>query len=240
MNMRQQTIVENISYIQNHISKICSKTGRDVFSVKLMAVSKTMPADDIVIAIEAGVKIVGENIVQEASEKFRIIKPVLEEHGVRLHFIGHLQSNKVRMAMDVFDSIDTIDRLKIAHKLQENGEAENKVIDCMIQINIGSENSKFGISDSELKNLIAAAAQMKNLRIKGLFAVPPYFEDPESVRPYLQKMRLLQKDLQKAFPHFDLNELSMGMSHDYSVAIEEGATIIRVGQGIFGPRFMRK
>lgn len=240
MNERELIILNNINLIRDKINKLCSKIGYDPSLIKLMAVSKTMPAEDIVYAIRGGIKYIGENIVQEANEKFNRIKDVLKQYDAKFHFIGHLQTNKAKIASEIFDSIDSIDSIKIAKKLYEYCKNQNKILNCLIQVNIGQEETKYGIAESEVKDLINEIRKMPNLNIRGLFAIPPFLEDAEKIRPYFRQMQLLKNKLQQLYPEIELNELSMGMSHDYEVAIEEGATIIRIGQGIFGPRQSKK
>jgi pyridoxal phosphate enzyme (YggS family) len=199
-----------------------------------------MPVQDILVAINAGIKYIGENIVQEANEKFKLIKGIMEENQVEFHFIGHLQTNKVKIASEIFVSIDSIDSVKLAKKLNDSCCNLGKKMNCLIQVNIGEEESKHGISEANVKMLLDEIIKYPYLEIKGLFAIPPFFEEPEKVRPYFRQMRILRDNLKQAYPELALDELSMGMSHDYEVAIEEGATFVRIGQGIFGPRQSKK
>lgn len=240
MNERESIIVNNIDLIRDKIYKLCNRIGRDPSLIKLMAASKTMPAEDVVYAVKAGIKYIGENIVQEANEKFNRIKDVLKQYDAKFHFIGHLQTNKAKIASEIFDSIDSIDSIKIAKKLDGYCKDQNKILNCLIQVNIGQEETKYGITDSEVKYLIDEILKMANLKIKGFFAIPPYLEEAEKARPYFRQMRLLKDKFQQMYPEIELKELSMGMSHDYEVAIEQGATIIRIGQGIFGHRQDKK
>ena len=236
MNDREILIKQNIEHIYQTIEKVCKDIHRDPASVRIMAVSKTMPVEDIVTAIECGISIIGENMVQEAQNKYVLLKDVLKQKDISFHFIGHLQSNKIKLANEIFDSIDSIDRLKIAEKLSSCAAQNAKKIRCLIQANAAKEDTKFGAYEEEIKDLVYAVSTMENLELLGFFAIPPYFADPEQSRIYFKSLRLLRDMMKKEFPDRNLSELSMGMSHDYHVAIEEGATIIRIGQSIFGER----
>jgi PLP dependent protein len=236
MNERWKYIQDNIRRIQETVEQVCRSVHRDPAGVKIMAVSKTMPAEDVLAAFNCGITVVGENMVQEAQAKYKYLQEAIKKNGVSFHFIGHLQSNKVKSALEIFDSIDSVDRLKIAEKLQANADETGKSVSCLIQTNVGEEESKFGAYQGELRELLKTISTMSRLKIQGLFAIPPYFENPEESRIYFRTLRMLRDSLQKEFPELILAELSMGMSHDYHVAIEEGATIVRIGQGIFGER----
>lgn len=236
MNNHEILIKQNIEHILSIVKNVSERIHRDPASVRIMAVSKTMQAEDIVVAIECGIKMIGENMVQEAQSKYAQLQDVMKQKNISFHFIGHLQSNKVKQAIEIFDSVDSIDRLKIAEKLDICAGQDKRKIKCLIQANEAKEDTKFGAYEEEIKELVHAVSTMTNLELLGFFAIPPYFEDPENSRIYFRSLRLLRDMMNKEFPDLNLSELSMGMSHDYHVAIEEGATIIRIGQAIFGDR----
>jgi len=236
MNDRKIIIRHKIEQIKDIVEKVSKKSTQDPSRVKIMAVSKTMPVDDIVIALECGIQLIGENMVQEAQIKYPPIKEVMQLKGATFHFIGHLQSNKAKLAAELFDSIDSIDKIRTADKLNACANEKNKKLKCLIQANVAKENTKYGADEDDIRNIVKAVATMTSLEIQGFFAIPPYSEDPEQSRIYFRSLRMLRDTVQREFPHLNLSELSMGMSHDYHVAIEEGATIIRIGQGIFGER----
>ena len=200
-----------------------------------MAVSKTHGVDAIVCACAAGQKLFGENRVQEFAEKVKVMggKPLNE---MEFHLIGHLQSNKTKLAAELFAAVDSLDSVKLAERLNSAAQALNKTLDILIEINIGGEEAKSGLApdSSEILQILERQSDWKNLHIRGLMTVPPFTEDPEGARPYFRQLRELRDSL--AQPGFNLDQLSMGMSHDFEVAIEEGSTCVRVGTAIFGER----
>jgi pyridoxal phosphate enzyme (YggS family) len=211
-------IVENLLYIQQRIAAAAQRANRDPADITLVAVSKTLPVEAVREAISTGLTHFGENRVQEAESKFASIKTTL-------HLIGHLQSNKARRAADIFDRIDSVDSLSLARKLND---ATTKKIGILVEVHQG-EATKSGAPEAEVPALCAEIANLPNLNLLGLMAIPPYFEDPELARPYFRKLRNLRDNLR-------LPILSMGMSHDFEIAIEEGATEIRIGTALFGSR----
>jgi pyridoxal phosphate enzyme (YggS family) len=226
------TIADNLASIQERISKAALRAGRDPAAIRLVAVSKTMSTESIQEAIATGVTILGENYVQEARNKIaRIGKQVT------WHFIGHLQSNKAKYAVDLFSMVHSIDRLSLAEDLEKEANKQGKILPVLIQVNISGEESKSGIDPQETLQLIERIAGLQHLSVKGLMTMPPWFEDPENARPYFIALRKLREELaNKKIPGVSLQELSMGMSGDFEVAIEEGATLVRIGTAIFGPR----
>ena len=211
------------------IGKAAQKAGRDPNEIKLVAVSKTVEAARIKEAIEAGVSFLGENYVQEAQKK-------IEEIGraVSWHFIGHLQSNKAKYAIHLFDMIQSLDSLLLAQELNRRAERADRVIRVMIEVNLSKEATKFGADEETALNLARRIQDLKHLSFEGLMTMAPYFDSPEMSRPYYIALRELKvKMVQEGMP---LRELSMGMSNDFWVAIEEGATYVRVGTAIFGAR----
>jgi pyridoxal phosphate enzyme (YggS family) len=223
---------KRLENVKDRINKTALKCGRDPESIHLVAVSKTIPANRVRDAIMAGVTTLGENYVQEARNKFN----VLGTFPVSWHFIGHLQSNKAKYAVRLFDLIHSVDSLKLARELNKQAKKVNKIQDVLIQINISKEPSKSGSDIENAANLIKDIVLFENLTVKGFMTMPPFFNNPEKARPYFTALRNLRDQIQKDFPGVDLNELSMGMTGDFEVAIEEGATFVRIGTAIFGER----
>jgi len=223
------TIRENYLNVMQRIEKASQRAGRDPKEVKLVAVSKTVEVERIREAIDAGVSILGENYVQEARKK-------IEEIGrqVEWHFIGHLQTNKAKYAVRLFDLIHSVDSLPLAEELDRRAQKEDQIIKVMIEVNLSGEASKFGTQEEKAFELAKEICRMKNLSLVGLMTMPPYFDSPELSRPYFIQLRQLKERLEKE--GIPLKELSMGMSNDFEIAIEEGATYVRVGTAIFGPR----
>ena len=223
------TIRENLSRVRERIERAAQKAGRDPKEIKLVAVSKTVEVARIKEAIEAGVSILGENYVQEAEKKIEALgKPVF------WHFIGHLQSNKVRYAVRLFDVIHSIDSIPLAEELNRRAEQPDRVIKVMIEVNLSREATKFGTDEEKVLNLAKRIQSSKHLSLEGLMTMPPYFDSPEMSRPYYVALRELKERMTKE--GIPMKELSMGMSNDFEIAIEEGATYVRVGTAIFGPR----
>ena len=223
---------KRLENVKDRINKAAFKCGRDPESIHLVAVSKTISANRVREAIMAGVTTLGENYVQEARNKFN----VLGTFPVSWHFIGHLQSNKAKYAVRLFDLIHSVDTLKLAHELNKQANKVNKIQDILIQINVSKEPSKSGSDIQNAANLIKDIVLLENLSVKGLMAMPPFFNNPEKARPYFTALRVLRDQIQKVFPGVVLNKLSMGMTNDFEVAIEEGATLVRIGTAIFGER----
>jgi hypothetical protein len=225
-------IEHNLTAIQENITRTALNCGRDPNSIKLVAVSKRFPVEAILEAHAAGQILFGENYLQEAADKKEIIKD-----RARFHFIGHLQSNKARFAAEIFDMIETIDRVKIASALNRHLQQLNKKLDILIQVNIGYDSDKSGALPEEAEILLKEVKTLSNLQPKGLMTMPPYTEDLAKTRGFFKDLKLLADELQtkELLPENHV-ELSMGMSSDYQVAIEEGATFIRIGTAIFGQR----
>ena len=217
------SIRENVAVVESRIARACERVGRSRDEVTLVAVSKTFPANFIDEAIEAGITEVGENRVQEAREK----KPLVSG-SARWHLIGHLQTNKAKDAVKLFDVIQAVDSLDLAEKLARAADGQEKRLEIMLQINIGDEPQKSGIARGDVDAIAKQAAAMASLHIIGLMAIPP-IGTPEESRPYFRELRSMRDAL-------GLRHLSMGMSEDFETAIEEGSTIVRVGRAIFGTR----
>ncbi len=226
-------LLENISTVYKRISHAAMRAGRDPSEVELVAVTKTVPADRVKEAIDLGVRLIGENRVQEAKEKIEILRDKIPQ-TVQWHMIGHLQKNKVRPAVMLFDMIQSVDSLELAMKINRTASEFGKVQRVLVQVKLSEEETKHGVAEEELEHLLAEMMGMENLIVEGLMTIPPYFEDPELVRPYFRRLRQLKEQMNQR--GFNLRHLSMGMSGDYEVAVEEGATIVRVGTAIFGRR----
>lgn len=224
---------ERITHIYDRIAKIADRCGRDPSSIRLVAVSKTKPAEKVKAAFEAGASVFGENYIQEAREKFNALSSL----NISWHFIGHLQSNKAKYAVKLFDLIHSVDSLKLAMELDKQAGKIAKVQDILVQVNVSNETTKSGSSAETTESLIKDIAPLSNIRILGLMTMPPYFNSPERARPYFSVLRKLRDNIrQENIPNVSMEELSMGMTGDYEVAIEEGATLVRIGTAIFGSR----
>lgn len=227
-------IKDNLQGIITRIDNAAAACGRDPESVQLVAVSKTVPYERAREAIEAGVTVLGENYVQEAREKI----DALDDCPVSWHFIGHLQSNKAKFAVKLFDLIHSVDSLKLARELDKQAKKINKVQQILIQVNIAQEATKSGLSEQATPPLIKEISRLENLAIKGLMTMPPYFNAPQRVRPFFKALRKLRDEINHLqLPAVSLEELSMGMTGDFEVAIQEGATLVRIGTAIFGERY---
>ncbi len=218
---------ENLASVRSRIEAACVRASRDPSEIKLVAVSKTHPSSVVNKAIEAGCSVFGENKVQEAESK--IIE--LDRNNTEWHLIGHLQSNKVRKAVQLFDVIQSVDSLELAQRLERICEEENRdELSVFVQVDLAQEATKSGIDEADLPELVSFLTSCKRLKFNGLMILPPYFDEAEMTRPFFKRLRELRD---KILPG---GELSMGMSHDLEIAIEEGATVIRVGTAIFGKR----
>lgn len=226
-------IAENLAAVRERIGAACSRAGRDPREVRLIGVTKTVPVDRIREGVEAGLTLLGENYIQEARKKIEAMQGL----EVSWHFIGHLQSNKAKVAAELCDWVHTVDRTSLAEELNRQARRRNRVIPVLLQVNVGDETSKSGVKPEALPDLFRSALPLAGLSVRGLMAVPPYDEDPEKVRPYFSMLRELLERLRANSPRpEDLTELSMGMSGDFEAAIEEGATFVRIGTSIFGQR----
>lgn len=230
------SIADDIAAVRERIAQAAARVGRDPGSVMLMAVSKTVEPERIRQAYAAGIRVFGENRVQEFDGKTAALSDL---HEAQWRLIGHLQSNKARKAAEIFSAIDALDSLRLAEKLDQAAAQAGRKLDVLIEIKTGSEDSKAGImlDSPELENLLLAAPRLEHLRIRGLMTVPPFTEEPEGARPYFRLLRDLRDQIATRRLHgIQMDTLSMGMSHDFEVAIEEGSTCVRVGTAIFGAR----
>lgn len=226
-------MIKRLQNVKNRIQTAARACGRDPETIRLVAVSKTVPANRVKQAIQAGAAILGENYVQEARTKFN----ELATYPVSWHFIGHLQSNKAKYAVRLFDLIHSVDTLKLARELDKQSHKINKIQEVLIQVNISKEASKSGVDVKGIHNLLKDINLLENLSVKGLMTMPPYFNAPEKVRPYFSALRDLRDRLeQQGLLNVSLSELSMGMTGDFEAAIQEGATLVRIGTAIFGER----
>lgn len=233
----QIEIAQRVAAIQQHIAAACARAARPTTDVTLVAVSKTVEPARIRAAIAAGVRVLGENRVQEAQTKLTELRALSTEQTVQWHLIGHLQTNKARRAVELFDAIHSVDSLKLAEKLSQVAGELGKQLPILLEVNLGGESSKAGVDAAVLLPLCEAVAKLPNLELRGLMTVPPFLDDAEQVRPFFRQLRDWRDAAQRngiVGPAF--RELSMGMSNDFTVAIEEGATLVRVGTALFGAR----
>ncbi len=225
------SITENLAHLHEQITEACRRSNRRESEVALMAVSKVHPVEAILEAYAAGQRLFGENRVQEFQEKSPHLK---ELTGASFHLIGPLQSNKTAKAAELFDAIDAVDSLKIAQRLNATASALGKKLPVLIEVKLSHEESKHGLSPEELPSLLSAMQELESIAAVGLMTVPPWSEEAEPARPYFGKLRRLRDESVVRFPR--VTQLSMGMSNDFAVAIEEGSTCVRVGTALFGRR----
>jgi pyridoxal phosphate enzyme (YggS family) len=229
-------IVDTLVLVRERILAAARRAGRDPDDVTLMAVSKTFSAERIREAYDAGLRVFGENRVQEFAGKFDAVRKL---HDAEWHLIGHLQSNKAAKAVELFGAVDSVDSVRLAERLNAAAEKLGKTLPVLVEINVGGEEAKSGIApgSDELERLLLRASQWKNLVIRGLMTVPPYTDDPEDARLFFRSLRKIREQIAaRHLPNVSMEALSMGMSHDFEVAIEEGSTCVRVGTAIFGER----
>jgi PLP dependent protein len=237
MNEDMTGLGERLAEIEESIAEACRRAGRERADVTLIGVSKTFPTEVIAAGIVAGLRVLGENRVQEAAAKIPELSELCARQGVVWHLIGHLQSNKVRRAVELFSMIHSVDSLKLAERIDAICGELGKRMPILIEVNLGGEESKAGIEATELFGLCEKIGRLANIALVGLMTVPPFSATPEDTRRYFRQLRLLRDEavrlgiVDAGFVH-----LSMGMSHDFEIAIEEGATLIRVGTAIFGSR----
>jgi PLP dependent protein len=230
------SIAENIARIRECITAAAGRAGRNPAEITLVAVTKTFPVAPIRAAYAAGIRVFGENRVQEFAGKVEALRDLAD---ARWHMIGHLQSNKASKAAELFHAVDSVDSLRLADRLNDAAKASGKQLDVLIEVNVGGEAAKSGIApDSpELDRILGAAPRLEHLRIRGIMTVPPFTEDPQAARPYFRRLREIRDEIrQHGVSGIEMDVLSMGMSHDFEVAIEEGSTCVRVGTAIFGSR----
>ena len=225
-------IAYNLSLIEEKITLACERAGRSREEVKLIAVSKTKPVEDIQEAIAYGIRSFGENKVQELKEKIEILGDELD-----WHLIGHLQTNKVKYIVGKVSLIHSLENMRLAEALDKEAKKRKAIVDILVEVNVAKEDSKFGIKPEDAEGFIRQVSEFENIRIKGLMTVAPYTDIPEENRKYFKELKKIMVDLNRKNIHnVNMSVLSMGMTGDYEVAIEEGATLVRVGTGIFGNR----
>jgi len=224
-------IPERVRAVRRRIEAAAAACGRDPAEIRLVAVSKTWPPQAVAAAHEAGLGVFGENYVQEARDKIAALAAL----PLRWHLIGHLQTNKAKLAVQLFDLIHTLDSVRLAREIDRLAARLPKVQDVLIQVSLAGEETKSGASPAEVPALLAEASRLSHLRVLGLMTIPPYFDDPERARPYFARLRALRDRLEEE-SGIALPELSMGMTGDFEAAIAEGATLVRIGTAIFGNR----
>ena len=230
------SVAENIAQVREQIAVAARRAARNPEEITLMGVSKTFPVERIREAYTAGLRIFGENRVQEFAAKADALRDLRDTEW---HLIGHLQTNKTAKAAELFDAVDSVDSVRMAEKLNASAESTGKRLSVLIEINIGGERAKSGVAidSGELEQILRGAPRWGNLNIHGLMTVPPYTEDPEGSRAYFRQLRQIRDSIAaRGLPQISMATLSMGMSHDFEVAIEEGATCVRLGTAIFGER----
>lgn len=230
------SLTQNVDEIRGRIADAARRSGRSAEEITLMAVSKTFPPERIRDAYQVGLRVFGENRVQEFSGKAGALADLKDAEW---HMIGHLQTNKAAKAAELFAAIDSVDSLRLAERLNGSAEQAGRKLGVLIEINVGGEAAKSGLSPEspELEELLRAVAKFDHLEFRGLMTVPPFTDDPQKARPYFRKLRELRdRIVARKLPNVGMKILSMGMSHDFEVAIEEGSTCVRIGTAIFGER----
>ena len=225
-------LTARISSVFKKITYAALRSGRNPEEIKLIAVTKSQPIDKIIESVDLGLRVFGENKVQEAKQKIEKLNEF--NFNIEWHMIGHLQSNKVKEAVRLFEIIHSVDSDKLAILIDKEASKIKKIQRALIQVKLSEEETKYGINEYAVEEIFKLSKKLKYLQIEGLMTIPPYFVTPEDTRPYFRKLRQIKEELsQKGYP---LQELSMGMSNDFEVAIEEGSTMVRIGTAIFGPR----
>lgn len=225
-----ETIKNNLEVINEKIKKAALKANRNPQEIKLVAVTKTATIEQIKEAISAGVKIIGENKVQEAKEKYQILSADIE-----WHLVGHLQTNKVKYAIEIFDLIHSVDSIKLAKEIDRRSLQFGMITNVLVEVNVSGEETKYGIKSEEVEPFLKEISEFSRIKVRGLMTITPIAEDKEEVRPYFRKLRELSKEIKsKNIKNVKMDYLSMGMTDDFEVAIEEGANMVRIGRGIFG------
>lgn len=239
-------IADNLQRVRDRIAAAAARSGRDPDDITLVAVTKTFPADVVLTAYQAGARDFGENRPREGISKITALVPYIADSPPSWHMIGHIQSRKARRVVEYYDYVHSVDRLKIARRLSRYAEETERTLPVLLECNVSGEASKYGFplerweeDQSKQEAFLSAVAEiveLPRLQVRGLMTMPPYVDDPEEVRPLFVSLRLLRNTLRERFPSSDWHQLSMGMTNDFEVAIEEGATVVRVGRAIFGAR----
>lgn len=232
MFIKMSTIEENIRNLEDRIAKTAERAKRNPEEIVLVAVSKTVEPERIREALSHGIKVIGENRIQEAEEKFRKIPEKCEKH-----LVGHLQTNKAKKAVELFDLIQSLDSLKLAEEISRRAQQEGKVMDVLVEVNTSAESTKYGIEPDEVMDFMKQISNLEGIKVKGLMTVGLFSSDMDEVRPCFKKLKKLFDELKaKDIPGLEMKYLSMGMTQDYEVAIEEGANMVRIGTAVFGKR----
>lgn len=222
-----------VARIRETMAGAALRSGRDPAGVRLVAVTKQVDDERIIEALEAGVRIIGENYAQEAQRKYAILR----DRGMEWHFIGHLQRNKAKYTVRFMDMIHSVDRIEVAQEIDRRAEGVGRVMNVLVEVNLAGEQSKSGVTGADAPDLVRRLSVLKNLSVRGLMTMPPWSADPEEARPFFRALRELRDRIDdEGIPGVSMRELSMGMSDDYAVAVEEGATLVRIGRAIFGER----
>lgn len=224
------TVKDNLETINKKIKEAALKVNRDPQEIKLIAVTKTATLEQIKEAINEGVKIIGENKVQEAKGKYQVLTT-----EVKWHLIGHLQTNKVKYAVEIFDLIHSVDSIKLAKEIDKRSVQFKKTIDVLIEVNISGEETKYGYNPEKVEAFLKEISEFSGIRVRGLMTIAPISKNKEEVRPYFRRLRELSERIRdKNIKNIKMDYLSMGMTDDFEIAIEEGANMVRIGRGIFG------
>lgn len=227
-------LINEVKAVYRRISHAAMKAGRGPEEIELVAVTKTVDVDMLQRAVEIGLREFGESRVQEARGKILDLKSLFPDSRITWHLIGHLQKNKAKMAVELFDLIHSVDSVGLAEALNEHARQVDKIQRILVQVKLAEEETKHGIAKNKVLECLERLEEMKNLKTEGLMTIPPFFDDPGMSRPYFRKLREIRDEAEEE--GFTLKELSMGMTNDFEVAIEEGATIVRIGTAIFGER----
>lgn len=223
---------EQLANVEHEIENACKRSNRERNEVTLIAVSKTKPVETLQSAYDLGVRIFGENKVQELVDKYEVLP-----EDIKWHMIGHLQRNKVKYIIDKVSFIHSVESVRLAETIEKEAAKHNCIVDVLIEVNVAGEESKFGLSPEEVPSFVEEISKFTHLRVKGLMTIAPFVDDPEENRPVFKALKKLSVDIAaKNIDNVSMNVLSMGMTNDYQIAIEEGATMVRVGTGIFGER----
>ncbi|MDP3143631.1 MAG: YggS family pyridoxal phosphate-dependent enzyme [Candidatus Omnitrophota bacterium] len=223
-------IADNLRKIRQKIALICQHTGRNLSEITLVAVTKSASPEQIQEVIAAGIIDIAENRIQEAQKKYL----ALRDRPIKFHLVGHLQTNKVKAAIEIFDLIHSVDSVHLAQEIEEQAAKAQKAVDILLQVNVSGEETKFGLNPGEVADLLKEIAGLKHIRVKGLMTIAPLVDNPEKTRSFFRQLRELRDKLNALhLTPYTLRDLSMGMTDDYRVAIEEGATLLRIGRAIF-------
>ena len=228
-----ETIKNNLEKINEKIKKAALKANRSPEDIKLVAVTKTATVEQVKEVISAGVKIIGENKVQEAKEKYQVLSADIAD--IEWHLVGHLQTNKVKYAIEIFDLIHSVDSIKLAEEIDKRSLQFGIMTNILVEVNVSGEETKYGIKPEEVEYFLKEISEFSRIKVRGLMTIAPIAEDKEEVRPYFRKLRELSEKIEnKNIKNVKMDYLSMGMTDDFEVAIEEGANMVRIGRGIFG------